>query len=114
MVPQQYNKHLLIEEINRSTHHYYVYRVAREKNSVFYVGVTNDLLHRAYEHKMELLEGFTKKYHIKMLVYYDCFEDIHDAISRENYKKMEKGERSFHCVIPAKAGIHFDIQLNLS
>ncbi|MCC2667076.1 MAG: hypothetical protein K0S63_992 [Gammaproteobacteria bacterium] len=57
---------------------------------MFYVGVTNDLIHRVYEHKMGLLEGFTKKYHVKMLVYYECFEDINDAISREKIIKKWK------------------------
>lgn len=47
---------------------YYVYILTRERNSVFYVGVTNNLIRRVYEHKMELVEGFTKKYNIKILV----------------------------------------------
>ena len=52
-----------------------------------YIGVTNDLKRRLYEHKKELLDGFTKKYHVHNLVYYECYNDINDAIFRE--KKLK-------------------------
>ncbi|MEO8400229.1 MAG: GIY-YIG nuclease family protein [Gammaproteobacteria bacterium] len=74
-------------------HNYYVYILTREKNSVFYVGVTNDLIRRVYEHKEGIIEGFTKKYNVKMLVYYEHAEDIHAAICRE--KVIKKWKRSF-------------------
>lgn len=48
-----------------------------------YIGVTNDLQRRLYEHKNELIDGFTKKYHIHKLVYYESHNNIKDAISRE-------------------------------
>lgn len=76
-----------------SDHNYYVYILTREKNSVFYVGVTNDLIRRVYEHKMDLIKGFTKKYNVKMLVYYEHFEDINDAIARE--KVIKKWKRRY-------------------
>ena len=57
-------------------HHYCVYILTRERNSVFYVGLTNDLIRRVHEHKMELADGFTKKHNIKKRVYYEHFEDI--------------------------------------
>ena len=60
-------------------------------NSVLYTGVTNDLQRRVYEHKSKLLEGFTKKYNITKLVYYEIFEDASTAISRE--KQIKAGSR---------------------
>jgi putative endonuclease len=72
-------------------HNYYVYILTRERNSVFYVGVTNNLIRRVYEHKEGMIAGFTKKYNVKMLVYYEHFNDIKAAICRE--KAMKKWQR---------------------
>ncbi|PIR37847.1 MAG: hypothetical protein COV35_07930 [Alphaproteobacteria bacterium CG11_big_fil_rev_8_21_14_0_20_39_49] len=66
---------------------YYVYILAKAKNSTFYTGVTNDLKRRVYEHKEGIIVGFTKKYAIKMLVYYEYFDDINEAIKREKLIK---------------------------
>ena len=52
-----------------------------------YVGVTNDLRRRLYEHKSELIEGFTKKYHVHKLVYFEEYSDVDDAIAREKQLK---------------------------
>ena len=71
-------------------HEYFVYILTRKRNSVFYVGVTNDLIRRVYEHKEEIIEGFTKKYDVKMLVYYESYDDINDAIHREKIIKKWK------------------------
>ena len=76
-----------------SKYSYYVYILTRKRNSTFYVGVTNNLIRRTYEHKMALVEGFTKKYQIKMLVYYEQFEDIYLAIARE--KVIKKWKRQY-------------------
>lgn len=54
---------------------------------MLYIGVTNNLIRRVYEHKQGLVEGFTKKFHIKKLVYYEQFSTIQDAISREKVLK---------------------------
>ena len=62
---------------------YYIYIMTNKRNTVLYTGVTNDLKRRAYEHKEKLAEGFTKKYNITKLVYYEVFEDIEYAILRE-------------------------------
>jgi putative endonuclease len=61
------------------------------RNAVLYVGVTNDLIRRAYEHKEKLVDGFTKKYNIVKLVYYEVFEDIENAIFKE--KQIKAGSR---------------------
>ncbi|MFO7773075.1 MAG: GIY-YIG nuclease family protein [Dehalococcoidia bacterium] len=70
---------------------YYVYIMTNNRNTVLYVGVTGDLLKRAYEHKAKLVEGFTKKYNIVKLVYYEVCEDIESAILRE--KQIKAGSR---------------------
>ena len=61
----------------------YIYILASGPNGVLYVGVTNDLVRRIYEHRNELVPGFTKKYGIKRLVYFEQFDDIETAIQRE-------------------------------
>ncbi|MBQ9118217.1 MAG: GIY-YIG nuclease family protein [Clostridia bacterium] len=66
---------------------YYVYVLVNKTNKVMYVGVTNDLQRRLYEHKKELVEGFTKRYHIHKLVYYEEYSDVKEAIAREKQIK---------------------------
>jgi putative endonuclease len=60
-------------------------------NSTLYTGITNDLKRRIYEHKEKLVEGFTKKYNITKLVYYEIYDDAESAISRE--KQIKGGSR---------------------
>ncbi len=62
---------------------YYVYILASKRNGTLYVGITNDLIKRVYEHKNSLVDGFTKKYNVKMLVFYESTEDVLSAIARE-------------------------------
>ena len=71
---------------------YYIYIMTNKRNSVLYTGVTNDLKKRVYEHKEKLVKGFTKKYNITKLVYYEICEDIEEAILRE--KKIKGGSRA--------------------
>jgi putative endonuclease len=61
----------------------YIYLVANKRLNVLYVGVTNNLARRIYEHKNKLAERFTKKYNVNLLVYYEDHENIVDAIARE-------------------------------
>ncbi|HUT44824.1 MAG TPA: GIY-YIG nuclease family protein [Sedimentisphaerales bacterium] len=72
---------------------YYIYILASKKNGTLYIGVTNNLLKRVYEHKNDLMGGFTQKYHIHNLVYYEVYGDIIDAITRE--KGMKKWKRQW-------------------
>ncbi|NBX03047.1 MAG: GIY-YIG nuclease family protein [Alphaproteobacteria bacterium] len=72
---------------------YYVYILAKARNSTFYTGVTNNLARRVYEHKNDLADGFTKKYGIKTLVYYEVYENIEEAIRRE--KGIKRWKRAF-------------------
>ena len=62
---------------------YYVYLLASRKHGTLYLGVTNDLVRRVPQHKQKLLPGFTKKYGVNKLVYYEVFDDPSLAISRE-------------------------------
>jgi putative endonuclease len=66
---------------------YYVYILASRKNGVLYVGVTGDLRKRVYEHREELVEGFTKKYKIHRLVYYEATSNVQAALDREKHIK---------------------------
>ena len=66
---------------------YYVYILSNKTDRVMYIGVTNDLRRRLYEHKNELIEGFTKKYHVHKLVYFEEYPEINDAIAREKQLK---------------------------
>lgn len=66
---------------------YYVYILCNKYNEVFYIGITNDLIRRIYEHKNNLLEGFSKKYNIHKLVYYEMLDNANDAIEREKQLK---------------------------
>jgi len=71
---------------------YYVYMLASKKNGVIYTGVTSDLIKRVYEHKTEAVKGFTQKYYVKRLVYYEIGEDPLNAIHREKCIKRWKRE----------------------
>ena len=68
-------------------HLYYVYILTNASNKVLYVGVTNDLERRCYEHKHKLLKGFTQKYNVNKLIYFEILEDINQAIAREKQIK---------------------------
>jgi putative endonuclease len=70
-----------------------VYILASKRNGTLYIGVTNNLLRRIHEHKFGLVDGFTKKYQIKILVYFESTEDILEAIRRE--KQLKKWKRQW-------------------
>jgi putative endonuclease len=69
----------------------YTYIMSNKKNGTLYIGVTSNLIKRVYEHKSNFVDGFTKKYNLKILVYYEVFDDIVEAIRRE--KQLKSGSR---------------------
>jgi putative endonuclease len=69
---------------------YYVYIMASRRNGTIYVGMTNDICRRAWEHREGLIPGFTRIYNVKMLVYYEIFDDVGFAIHRETRLKKWK------------------------
>jgi putative endonuclease len=75
---------------SRIMKYYYVYILASKKNGTLYIGVTSDLIKRVWEHKQDLVEGFTKKYQVHCLVYHEQIESIESAIVREKQLKAWK------------------------
>jgi len=69
----------------------YVYFLTNHSNTVIYVGVTTNLIKRIYEHKNKLVKGFSQKYNLSKLIYFEVFEDINEAIKRE--KQIKGGSR---------------------
>jgi putative endonuclease len=69
----------------------YTYIMTNAGDTVFYTGVTSDLKKRVYQHKEKIIDGFTKKYNINKLVYYELYETIQQAIERE--KQIKAGSR---------------------
>ena len=75
----------------KTVHQYYLYILSNKKNGTLYVGVTNNLERRMFEHKHKLVEGFTKKYGLHRLIYFEVFSYVNDAIKREkNIKKWKR------------------------
>jgi putative endonuclease len=67
---------------------YYVYLLASGRRGTLYIGVTNDLVRRVYEHRTNAVPGFTRKYRVHWLVYYEIHDDIGEAIAQE--KRMKR------------------------
>jgi putative endonuclease len=72
---------------------YWVYIVASKRNGTLYIGVTNDLSRRAYEHRTKAMKGFTRRYGVTILVWYEEYGDIREAIARE--KSLKRWERKW-------------------
>ncbi len=72
---------------------YYVYILTNFTNSVLYIGVTGDLKKRVYEHKNKVFDGFTKKYNVNKLIYFEEYSDVLSAIQRE--KNLKKWKRTW-------------------
>ncbi len=77
---------------------YYVYILAKALHSTLYVGVTNDLMRRVWEHKEGVAESFTKKHHIKRLVYFEIHTSIEEAIKREKLIKKWRREIKYEAI----------------
>jgi putative endonuclease len=72
---------------------YYVYILASKRNGTLYTGVTDDLARRIYEHKNDVRDGFTKRYGVHILVWFEVFEDVNAAIQRE--KRIKNWRRAW-------------------
>ena len=70
----------------------YVYILASQKNGTLYIGVSTHLIQRVYQHKTKAVEGFTSKYKVDSLVYYEIHDDVREAIAREKMLKKWKRE----------------------
>lgn len=80
---------------------YYVYILASRRNGTLYIGVTSDLKKRVFEHKNDLVEGFTKRYQVHMLVYYEATDDVESAIRRE--KQLKNWKRKWKIALIEKS-----------
>ena len=85
---------------------YFVYLLSNNKNGTLYVGVTNDLIKRVFEHKNKYVEGFTKKYNITRLVWFDETTDVNAAIVRE--KQIKKWKRAWKVELIEKDNPNWD------
>jgi putative endonuclease len=79
---------------------YYVYILASKMGGTLYIGVTNDLIRRVAEHKLQLVESFTKEYGVVKLVYFEQFDDPENAIKRE--KRLKKWTRAWKIALIEK------------
>jgi len=91
---------------------YYTYIMASQRNGTLYVGVTSDLIKRVYEHKNNLAEGFTSKYDVHQLVYFEQHLDVTVAIRRE--KRLKEWHRKWKLALieidnPNWRDLYFDI-----
>ena len=92
--------------MSNQEHYYYIYITTNESNSVLYTGVTNDLKKRIYQHREKLLTGFTKRYNINKLVYYEIYNDPETAIERE--KQLKNWNRKKKIMLITKMNPKFD------
>lgn len=91
---------------------YYVYILSNQRHTVFYTGVTNNLIKRTYEHKMKFVEGYTKKYNIEKLLYFESTSDLHAARQRELLIKKWKRSIKFDAINrqnPDWKDLYFDL-----
>ena len=72
----------------KTKHQYYIYIITNKKEGVLYIGVTNNLERRIFEHKNKLVKGFSSKYNLDKLIYFEEYQFIEEAIKRE--KNMKK------------------------
>ncbi|EMR11889.1 excinuclease ABC subunit C [Methylophaga lonarensis MPL] len=85
---------------------YYVYILSNASNQVLYIGVTSHLIRRIYEHKNHLIDGFTKKYNVKKLVYFEQTSDVDSAIAREKQLKRWRREKKNHLISQSNPDWH--------
>ena len=91
---------------------YFVYILTNHTDKVMYIGVTNNLIRRVYEHKNEQLDGFTNRYHLHKLVYFEEYTEINNAIAREKQLKGWKRSKK-NALVETKNPKWDDWSLNL-
>jgi len=89
------------------SHNYYVYIMTNKHRNVLYVGITNSLGRRVYEHENGLIEGFTKKYNCHYLIYYEHFTNIDHAIKREKEIKGWRREKKYALIVKFNPQLKF-------
>jgi putative endonuclease len=77
---------------------YYVYLLASRKHGTLYLGVTNDLVRRVYEHKSKVTVGFTSRYDVDRLVWFECHDEVISAIAREKEIKKWRRDWKIHLI----------------
>jgi len=92
--------------------HFYIYILMNKGNTTSYIGVTGNLPERIWQHKQKTVEGFSSKYNLNKLVYYEIFEDVYEAISRE--KQLKRWSRNKKIILIKKINPRFaDLSLDL-
>ena len=89
-----------------------VYMITNRNNTTLYIGVTSNLVQRAYQHKNKLIKGFSAKYNVDKLVYFELFEDMENAITREKRLKLWKRDwknRIINEVNPSWRDLYHDL-----
>ncbi len=91
---------------------FYVYILCSKQNGTLYTGVTSDLIKRVYQHKNNLVEGFSKKYNVHRLVWYEIHDSVESAIQRE--KQIKKWKRAWKIRLIEKKNTEWkDLYYNL-
>jgi len=94
-------------------HRYFVYLRTNRNNKVMYVGMTNDLLRRVHEHRTKAVKGFTEKYNVYKLVYFEETSDVHAAIAREKEIKKWRREKK-NALVNTTNPVWHDLAVNIS
>ena len=90
----------------KTIHQYYVYILSNKKNGTLYIGMTNNLERRMLEHKSKSIEGFTKKYDLDKLMYFETYKYVNEAITRE--KRLKKWERQWKINLIEEDNLNWD------
>ncbi len=85
---------------------YYVYILASDRNGTLYVGVTNNLIRRVFQHKEKFVEGFTKEHDVDKLVYYEIHTDVNEALKKE--KQLKRWRRQWKLELIEKSNPNWD------
>ena len=87
----------------KTQHQYYVYIIINKKDGVLYIGVSNDLERKMFEHKNKLVKGFSSKYNLNKLIYFESYQFVKDAIKREKNLKKWKRDWKINLIVEDNA-----------